>query len=295
MADLHELTPVLKAACAEAGFPADGAEIVRISENAIFRLPGHVVARISQPGSDRAAKEIRVAQWLAANGIPAVRPLTTEPVTIDSRSVTFWEELPPHTRGSPAGIAKTVRRLHQLPIPEDLHLSPLAPFVQLDERIDAATTLRPDDRDWLRSYIADLQQRFENHLPPGRPPCAIHGDPWGGNAIGLPDGTVVLLDLERFSTGPPEWDLIPTLMGHLHHRLVTETEYHDFCHTYGLDVTTWDGCELLLRIRESRSVCWFARQAAQTGNSAIQAEAELRLACIRGERGPRPWPWTPKL
>lgn len=65
---------VLIDACRTLGLDTGGAEPIRIAENAIWRLPGKVVARISRPGGTPAAsREIAVANWLADNGVPAVR------------------------------------------------------------------------------------------------------------------------------------------------------------------------------------------------------------------------------
>ncbi|PRY31701.1 phosphotransferase family enzyme [Umezawaea tangerina] len=38
----------------------------------------------------------------------------------------------------------------------------------------------------------------------------MHGDAWVGNVVATDDGQVVVLDLERCSVGPPEWDLVST-------------------------------------------------------------------------------------
>ena len=73
------------------------------------------------------------------------------------------------------------------------------------ERITAATTLDERDRAWLQDRLAQLEQRYQ-HLPPGLPRCAIHGDPWAGNVAVTVTGPVIL-DLERFAIGPSEWDL----------------------------------------------------------------------------------------
>jgi hypothetical protein len=58
-------------------------------------------------------------------------------------------------------------------------------------------------------------------------------------------------------------------------------------------VTTWAGFRLLREIRELRMTCYLAQYA--TENAPARAEAELRVACLRGRHGQRPWPWTPAL
>lgn len=84
--------PVLIRACAQAGLSADNAEPIRLGENAIFRLPGAVVVRVSRPGQQEAARrEVAVSRWLNASGVTAVGVLESieQPLEIDGQSVTF--------------------------------------------------------------------------------------------------------------------------------------------------------------------------------------------------------------
>jgi Ser/Thr protein kinase RdoA (MazF antagonist) len=88
--------PVLRAACAEAGFSADSAELLRLGENAIWRLAdAPVVVRIARSSEhlDRVRKELCVARWLAGAGVPVVRvaeEVTGQPRVVDGHPVTFW-------------------------------------------------------------------------------------------------------------------------------------------------------------------------------------------------------------
>ncbi|WP_219505256.1 hypothetical protein [Nonomuraea ceibae] len=63
-----------------------------------------------------------------------------------------------------------------------------------------------------------------------------------------------------------------------------------FVREYGHDVTAWAGFETLRDIREFRMTCMAAQVAGE--NPARHDEIVLRLACLRGDRGPRPWHWT---
>ena len=93
---------VLQEACLAAGLDATNADPIRIAENAIWRLPGGMVVRIARPGQSAAAtREVQVARWLAAQGVPAVRALDLrQPVAASGHPVTFWQELPPHEIGT---------------------------------------------------------------------------------------------------------------------------------------------------------------------------------------------------
>ncbi|WP_227997129.1 phosphotransferase family protein [Nocardia australiensis] len=289
-----ETLSVLREACSHVGIDAAGAELLRLSENAIYKLPGSVVVRISRPGQQVAARrEVDVARWLEASGVQAVQvtPGVEQPVEVDGRSVTFWRELPPHYNGTPVQVAAALRQLHRLATPTDVNLGEVAPFVRLNERIDAAHTLTADDRRWMYDHLAELRQQWDD-LPKGLPWCVIHGDAWGGNVVSTNDGRVLLLDLERTSIGPPEWDLVHTAIKWSSFDWISMKQYAEFCDVYGDDVTNWAGFALLRDIREFRMTTMAAQSA--TRNPGDQTQAAHRLACIRGKRGMRPWNgWKP--
>lgn len=249
-----------------------------------------MVVRIAPP--DRLAtalREIRVARWLADNGVRAVAPLDVEqPLERAGHVVTFWEEVPAHTHGTIEDVALALRDLHDLP-PPDFAIGRLDPFVRVRERLTAATTLPDSDRRWLLDLHDDLVQRWEAGLPPGLPECAIHGDAWPGNIVRV-SGDRLLMDLERFSVGPPEWDLTSTAVRTRTTGAVTEADYIRFCVLYGCDVTEWSGYDLLGGTRELRLVTYAAQHAA--AHPRWRDQAQHRVDCLRGRYGPRPWKWT---
>lgn len=65
---------------------------------------------------------------------------------------------------------------------------------------------------------------------------AVHGDAWPGNIVRTVDG-VLMMDLERFSVGPPEWDLVSTAVRAMTTGAVSMREYDRLCAVYGYDVT----------------------------------------------------------
>lgn len=284
---------VLSRASRQVGLDSHGAQIMRLGENALFRLPGQVVARIARAGQVAAAtREVQVARWLADQGVGVVRALegVENPVIVDGRAVTFWCELPSHRAGTPAEVAQVLRRLHDLPPPSEFSLAPVAPFVRVGERIDAALTLPEGDQTWLRRRLSELRDH-DQVLPDGLPTRVIHGDAWGGNVVRTRDGQVVLLDLERCSLGPPEWDLTSTAMKHTSLRWITAGDYQSYCRHYGHDVTAWSGYARLRDIRELRMTTYLAEQASE--HPELAAQAQRRVDCLRGRRGPRPWVWVP--
>ncbi|MFJ3790637.1 phosphotransferase family protein [Kitasatospora sp. NPDC090091] len=291
MSRSEESHALLLKACADTGLSAAGAEPIRIGENALWRLPHQIVARIARPGqAAAAARELAVARWLHDCEVPAVQPLDhlREPLDVDGHPVTFWHELPPHRPGTATDIAPLLRRLHELPVPA-IPLGYLDPFVRLAARIDGATTLDSEQRQWLRDRLTALETAWSS-LPTGMLTSVIHGDAWGGNVAVTPT-TAYLLDFERTSLGPPEWDLTATAVGYGTFGTVSDSEYAAFCDAYGVDVMAWAGYTVLRDIRELRVTC-FALQHAAADPARHRAEAHHRLACIREQNGPRPWGWA---
>ena len=274
------------------GLDASGAQVVRLGENAIYHLPGGVIARICRAGQQPAARrEVAVSRWLGASGVAAVVALRDiqQPVEVGDQAVTFWEELPAHQQGTPVQVATVLKKLHGLPVPEDVPLGLLHPFVRLSERIQGAA-IAADDRAWLVGQMTRLREQW-SALGPRLPTCVVHGDAWAGNVVATADGRVVLLDLERCSVGPPEWDLVSTAIKYVTYGGISQPEYDEFAHCYGRDVAVWEHFELLRDMRELRMTCYAAQHAAR--GRGYLAEATLRIRCLRGLSGPRPWSWRP--
>jgi aminoglycoside phosphotransferase (APT) family kinase protein len=279
----------MQVACQMVGLDSRQAELIRLGENAIYRLPGEVVVRIGRRGQlASAAKEVHVARWLELVGVPAVQviPDVGQPVDVDGQPVTFWRELPSHQHGTPAQVAEALRRLHAVARPTTFDLPPIAPFVRFEERISSASNLPDDDRAWMRAYLEELREGYA-HIPAGLQECVVHGDAWIGNVVSAADGRTVFLDLERTAVGPPEWDLVHTAIKHSSFAWITAEQYREFCEIYGHDVTDWAGFGLLRDIREFRMTCMAVQVAA--ADAAYREQAAHRLACIRGLNGPRPW------
>lgn len=266
------------------------ARVLRLAENALLALDEHdVVVRIARPGQLAAARrEVRMATWLHTHGMPVVRPLDTEqPALVGDRAVTAWKQLPEHTPGTVQDVATLLYSLHSLPSPP-FDVGRLDPFVRLDQRLDAGVGLETDDLAWLREHLQELRHRWENR-PAGRAETVVHGDAWTGNVARHAKGAT-LLDLERCSVGPPEWDLVSTAMKTSTTTWVPPQDYRRFVHLYGYDVTGWEGYTLFRDLREMRMACYFVQHSQ---DEHMRAEARLRVGCLRGRHGPRPWPWSP--
>jgi hypothetical protein len=282
----------LEIACSAARLGVQGAELLRLGENAIYRLrPVPLVARIARtidylPDIET---EVAVARWLESVGFPAVRLAgpADQPVVADGRVVTFWELVSERTEyGTVAELAVLLRWLHDLEPPPSLVLPGLRPFARVDARIRDAD-LGEADRVFLRARLAELQERYarlEFVLPAG----PVHGDANVGNIIRRQaDGVAVLIDLDGFAAGPREWDLVLTAMYFERFGWHTAQEYGEFVAGYGFDVMSWPGYRVLRDVRELIMVAWLAQNTRESPE--IAAEVSKRIADLRGGDGRRDW------
>ena len=281
----------LERACAIAGIDGDGARLLRIGSNTVYRLKAPVIARISRPGTDvdQVRRTVAVARWLESVGYPAVRAADVDqPVVSDGRLVTFWEAVSDDgdQYASVAEVAEVFRRLHQLTAPAGLRLPELAPFANAPRRIEASTWLTPDDRAFLITMLAQLRAAYDGlefTLPPG----VIHGDANVGNVLRDRDGNPVVIDLDGFAVGPREWDLVLTAIYYDSFGWHTRQEYQNFVRVYDYDIMTWPGYPVMRAVREFLMVTWVIQKAPESEEAA--AEAAKRIAALRTGASRKDW------
>jgi hypothetical protein len=96
----------------------------------------------------------------------------------------------------------------------------------------------------------------------------------------------VLLDLERFSLGPREWDLAVVATQYCLGWL-DKSDYDEFAGSYGFDVVAWAGFPVLLGTRQLTMTTWLMQNVASSSEAA--EEFRLRMASLRGEAPDRAW------
>ena len=101
------------------------------------------------------------------------------------------------------------------------------------------------------------------------------------------DGRAVLIDLDSFSRGPREWDLIQTAIFYDRFGWHTAEEYETFVRIYGYDIMGWSGYRDLANMREVAMTAWLSRKAVNSARSA--AEAAKRLSAMRTGASRRDW------
>ncbi|MFI6724848.1 aminoglycoside phosphotransferase family protein [Streptomyces sp. R-74717] len=271
-----------------------GAQLLALGENAVFAVDDLVVKvgrdAVRNPElRDRAEREVAVAQWLAASGVPAVQVAEPGARLVEGHPVTLWHRLPDAVRpAEPQDLARLLTLVHALPAPDGFALPrrELLGGVERWLRL-AGDAIDPADADYLRERrdgFAAAAAALIPHLPPG----PIHGDALPRNVHVGPNGPV-LVDLETFSADLREHDLVVLVLSRDRYGLAAEA-YDAFTATYGWDVREWGGCAVLRGARETASCAWVS-QHAPTNPKAL-AEFRRRVASLRdGDTAVRWYPF----
>ncbi|WP_329098129.1 phosphotransferase enzyme family protein [Streptomyces sp. NBC_01439] len=272
---------VLAAAGLTGGAPGQ-AVLLAFGENAVFAV-GDLVVKVGREAAlvERAERELAVAGWFAASGIPAVRAAEPEPRLVDGHPLTLWHRLPDAVRpAGPGDLAALLRLVHALPEPPfALPARDLLGGVERWLRL-AGGAVDPADAAYLRArrdaYAGELAA-----LTPRLPPGPVHGDALPRNVHVGPDGPA-LVDLETVSADLREHDLVVMALSRDRYGLPAE-EYEAFVAAYRWDVRDWEGCAVLRGARETASCAWVAQHAP--ADPGALAEFRRRVASLReGDR-----------
>ena len=280
----------VREAAGSVGLPAREVELIRIGSNAVFRVDGDTIARVA-PRLDllsNAQLQIDVARWLEDVDFPAARSVhVDQPIVTGSHVVTLWRSACEGEVYAPiADVARIIRDLHKLPEPAGIDLPDLVPFGASDAELPAFEGLAPDDAEFLRERLDWARHSF-GELPFVLESGVIHGDANVGNVLLDDNGNAVLIDLDSFSRGPREWDLIQTAIFADRFDWHTPEEYRTFVEVYGYDITTWSGYEDLALMREISMTRWISKKAATS--EGARKEATKRIAAIRSGGSRRDW------
>ena len=247
----QKLKHALKGLCQEAGLVADESELIKYTNNAVYRLPSQgVVVRfgVGDLASQRANHVAKIATWLQAKDAPAVRlaPGLTQPVLFENYSATIWEAL---EGGNPewtgADLAEPLLGWHKLTPPAELKY--WDPFSSARSRLAMADGLPADDHAWLTRQWSAIEAEYRSILPELRVGL-LHGDAYIGNLLRERTGRFVFCDFDGTSIGPLAYDLVVAAVSAI--RFGAVQDHEALATTYGLDVTTVASWPVLRRIRE---------------------------------------------
>jgi aminoglycoside phosphotransferase (APT) family kinase protein len=281
---------LLRAACGLVGLDPQGAELIRLGQNAIYGLSSApVVVRIAR-GADymaEATKEVAVAGWLNASGVSAARTWPVEqPIDVDGHPVTFWHYIDGR-RGAPRDVrtlGAILRAIHALARPDTFVLPAQHPLQRVSGRVEAAD-LAPADRQYLVEVIDELTDALAG-LDYPLPEAVNHGDAHVQNLMFVGNQPQIL-DFEGVCWGHPEWDLITTATEYVTAGFWTADQYRDFVDAYGFDITKWSGFDVMRRVRELTMTTWLMQNVNESPE--IRAEFEKRMGTIRAGHPTEPW------
>ena len=220
-----ECVAATTAAARRHGVPTGSRAVLSTGANVLVRM-GDLVARtprlttVARPDPGLAlARDVDLAAFLAARGVPVVPPSTDPPAgphRVGRRAVTFWRYVrhDPGAVPSPATVGRSLARLHtairafppspanaERPgLPSDVPLAEVHRLLEVlsaDSELDAGTLAR------LRGDADDLGEAIR-HCPGPRHP--LHGDAHPGNLLRTEDGWL-WTDFEDAWNGPVAWDL----------------------------------------------------------------------------------------
>ncbi|GAA3552624.1 aminoglycoside phosphotransferase family protein [Amycolatopsis ultiminotia] len=274
---------VLVAACRAAGLDPAGASLMRLGENALFRLrSAPVVVRIARNMShwETAVKEVSVARWLATENFAAGRVAkpTDQPIAVGEHPVTFWELIP----GQPAmpedvsSLGRVLLAFHRLPHPEAFSIPALDVLARVNRRVNSAE-IPSRDKEFLLERCTELREDISQLNYPLES-TVIHGDAHIKNLM-MENGNPILIDFENVAWGQPEWDLSMTATEYLTAGWWNAEQYASFSEAYGFDIRDWSGFATLQATHEIKMTTWVMQNISQS--QKIASEFETRMEKIR--------------
>lgn len=280
---------ILAEVCRAQSLSSDGAQLLRLGENAIYQLRRDpVIVRIARY-PDTCEKELAVSRWLEACDYPAARVIEDLPqmAVVGGRTITWWHLIesdpePPQFED----LARVLRDLHSLSL--DRHVPQLPqfdPMPRVARRLESAEE-SAGDVEYLRGRLKLLSAQYASlafELPRG----PIHGDAHVGNLMRDRSGSVRLIDFEAFASGPREWDISVVGAAFRGFGWMTSSEYSRCVAEYGWDVTEWPGFSTLRAIRELNMTSWLLQRKGES--QEIDAEIQRRIDDLRDGESPRHW------
>ena len=260
--------------------PSNDAELLRLTNNAVFALPAAgVVIRISrtQRLRARATKVAALGAWFAETDAPTIRlqPDIDQPVDLDGLAATVWRYLPQQPPPPTVeDLGHVLRQFHRMG-PPPFDLPAWDPIGDARQRISDAEALTDHDRDVLLSWCDRLTPRIAA-LRDSSQPGLIHGDAHVGNLLRNPAGEPVLCDFDATSIGSWQVDLVAVPVGEARFRRVGQ--HQRLAAAYGYDVTKDPHWPVLREARELKMI--IAAVPLLRSSPGVVEEFGLRLRSI---------------
>jgi len=172
-------------------------EVLRVTSQTAVGAAGPIVVRVAMPGrsSVDAGLLVRAARSLHAAGVPTANPRGG--LTVGNWEVTLWERCADDGRPRWAALGRSIRDFHTA---SAVALPTLPPFSATLEDL-RAVVLRTE----VKGHdAARIWERESTRIATAPQVPVLHGDVNLGNVLW--SDRPLLVDLERCSSGPPEWD-----------------------------------------------------------------------------------------
>ncbi len=274
----------------ELGITASDAQLLRLTNNAVFALPTEgLVVRItrSQGLLDRADKVAALGRWFARVDAPTIRLAELpQPIKVDGLAATIWQYIAPHpTDPTVEDLGNVLRQFHRLSRPT-MHLPTWDPIDDARRRLADAEALTESARDELVAWCDKLAPKVER-LIEDQTVGLLHGDAHVGNLLRDHTGRVLLCDFDATCLGPWQVDLVAVAVGEIRFGRVGAKDR--LAVAYGYDVTRDPSWPTLREARELKMVAAAVPLLASTPGIAEEFAHRLRSA-RQGNTRAR---WTP--
>ncbi|SCG43433.1 aminoglycoside phosphotransferase family protein [Micromonospora halophytica] len=283
------MTAAMRQIATVLGVPSDDAELLRLTNNAVFALPrSGIVIRIGRTHRlrDRVTKVVQLAQWFAEIDAPTIRlpPGVEQPIRVGELVASIWTYVPPLSP-APAveDLGLVLREFHALGVPS-LPLPLWDPIQDARQRLADAEGLDGEDRDFLLEWCDRLDPQI-SAFSRGAELKLIHGDAHVGNLLRHPSGRTVMCDFDATCIGPWQVDLAAVAVGEA--RFGVSGAHRTLATAYGFDVTSDPSWPLFCQARELKMIV--AAVPLLATSTKIAAEFATRLRSVQEDDHETRW------
>lgn len=285
-----EAGQIAQQAAVRFGRPPGTVEHIRTGTNALYRCDD-IALRVAPAGYDEVslAHQLALVTHLTQRGFPT--PAQVGGLErIDGRLVTAWEWAEPRGEIDHTAVGALARQFHRVTRDYTGPVPAWDPLARARERL-ATAALTTADEAMLHRHMERLSAAVEPHGD--TPMGVVHGDLHDGNVIATDQG-LLLIDFERFSLGPLEWDLAQRAAGA---RFFPDESRHDgwdrFQTGYG-HLPLSQTFDTLVTVRAFVMTTWLLSLPL---DETVEREREVRLRYWRAhDRGDAPTRagWSPR-
>lgn len=266
------------AAAVRFGRPQETIEHVRTGTNSLYRC-GDLAIRVAPHGYDETslAEQLALVQHLTDRGFPT--PAQVGGIEhIDGRAVTAWEWVEPNRPIEAYAVGRLARDFHNATRDYDGPVPEWDPLARARERL-ATAALTGRDEAVMHHQMEQLSAAAG--ATEVAPMGVVHGDLHDGNVIANDRG-LFLLDFERFSRGPLEWEAAQRAASSQFFPSTRDGEWSAFLRGYG-PLHLSETFETLVAVRAFVMTTWLLSLPI---TNTIEQEREVRLAYWRArDRG----------